>query len=106
MTDRRNGSDSKLSPAAAKVMLTLAAVAGTLGGWAVLAGAERPSGSLEVAEAPPAASDEGLPTLVEVAGDSTSATTNPPAQGPSRAAALRVVSQPPPRPITYTRSSR
>lgn len=85
--------DSKLSPTTAKLVLTMAAVAGTLGGWAVLAGREQPSGAA-------GPSDDELPTLVEVS------VAPHPATVPAAAPRLRVVSQPPPRPITLTRSSR
>lgn len=86
--------DSKLSPTTAKLVLTVAAVAGTLGGWAVLSAHEQPSG-----EAPgPVPSDDDLPALVEISVPGT-ATSAP-------APRLRMVSHPPPRPITFTRSSR
>ncbi|MBK8998691.1 MAG: hypothetical protein IPM35_23460 [Myxococcales bacterium] len=87
--------DSKLSPTTAKLVLTVAAVAGTLGGWVVLAAREQPSSQAQAT----VSSDDELPVLVEVSVPGAAAE-------PAHAPRLRVVSQPPPRPITLTRSSR
>ncbi len=87
--------DSKLSPTTAKLVLTVAAVVGTLGGWVVLAAREQPSGQAQAVMP----SDDELPALVEISAPGTAAV-------PALAPRLRVVSQPPPRPITLTRSSR
>jgi len=109
MTERRSSSESKLSPTTAKVMLTVAAVAGTLGGYAVLAAREPPRAQAEAASPPGEPSDDGLPTLVEISFAPQSAAEGAPPTEPLPVAAtrpMRVVNQPPPRPITLTRSSR
>lgn len=78
-----------LSPTVAKVVLTLSAVIGTLGGFVLLSGSERAASP----PSPPAAEPEPLPELVPI--DVTAAGSAP-----------RVAKARPPRPITFTRSSR
>jgi hypothetical protein len=96
MTERSPG-PAKLSPALAKVVLTVASVLGTLGGWLALASRDAPA-----ADDPPPATAAPLPELVEVE----PGTTLPPTAAPvRRVRALREVSRPP-APVTFTRSSR
>jgi len=79
----------------AKVVLTVASVLGTLGGWLALASRDAPNDGAPAATAP-------LPELVEVE----PATGHQPAPVPvRRVRALRQVTRPP-APVTFTRSSR